>query len=176
MTPGPRAPTRRPSRKTTARSYSRSTLSPLTRKMITTSSAAHPEPEPLDGRHLDRLAGVDDLVAVRRPVLAPYEHGARGRQATARDADRTDHPLGADHGRAPLRADDEHRDRQHEDGERSADAEDEAARHGDARVGRVEEEERAEQKRRDAARADEPEGGEERFGNEERHPEQEERQ
>src|SRR6185369_9705699 len=107
--PGPRAPCRRPSRKMTARSYSRSTLNPLSSRIASSSTitrpgmitsldsrAAHAQSEPLDRGHAHAFPGVNWLVAVGRPVLAVDEDRARRREPLARAAHFADHRLGAD--------------------------------------------------------------------------------
>src|SRR5689334_1524736 len=121
MMPGPREPTRRPRRNTTARSYSRSTLSPLKTNRITMRTAAnapgmappspaprgdppHAEPEALDAGHLDRLPVVDHPVGLGAPVFPADDDGSRRREAPARDADRAEHPVRPDRGPRALRA------------------------------------------------------------------------
>src|SRR5262245_44289051 len=101
--PGPRDPTSRPRRKTTIRSYSRMTLRPLRTNTIRMSTAAptpgistsfsaghrlratDAQPEPLHRDDFDRLSPLDDLVAVRRPVLAAHEDRSRRREARLSD-------------------------------------------------------------------------------------------
>src|SRR5438128_851603 len=127
MMPGPRAPTRRPRRNTTARSYSRSTLRPLRTNapmiaaatnapgiasLLSAAPGPHPpdsQSETVDARHLDGLAVVDRILARRAPVLAVHHDGPVRCEPPARDADSTDHALapegrpgalGAEHERA----------------------------------------------------------------------------
>src|SRR5712691_5521876 len=67
MIPGPRAATTRPSRKTTARSYSRRILSPLIRNATRIAIAAH---APSIAASLQRFSGRAPRAGLRCPGLA----------------------------------------------------------------------------------------------------------
>src|SRR5438128_5728640 len=67
MIPGPRAATTRPSRKTTARSYSRRILSPLIRNAARMAIAAH---APSIAASLQRFSGRAPRAGLRCPGLA----------------------------------------------------------------------------------------------------------
>jgi hypothetical protein len=107
---------------------------------------ADAEPQPADGGHPHAPAGVDRLVAVRRPVLAVDHHGARRREPLLCVPDLADHRLGAHGGGPPLPADDERDDEHQERAEHGGDGEDHRPRHLDAGLA-VEEEQRADEQR-----------------------------
>src|SRR5215470_5033070 len=113
--PGPRAPTKRPSRKTTPRSNSLRTLRPLNTITIATASTvdsgpsmlppfsavgppAHAQAQTVHADHFDRIAHLERRLGVGVPVLAAHEHLDLSSRHDHPPylADDTHHPLSAD--------------------------------------------------------------------------------
>src|SRR6266545_3372216 len=85
--PGPRTPTIRPSRKTTARSYSFRILIPLIIRMITITRNVN------DTHHFDLFTDVDFVVGFSPPSFAMNKNLARRNQLASHLADFADEPL-----------------------------------------------------------------------------------
>src|SRR5256885_4851114 len=133
MRPGPRSPTSSPSRNTTRRSYSRTTLIELTttsRNANPTNSkngtsnvpmsrlpgrGAHPQRESLDADHHDLGACLHGPLSFRVPHLAVQSDAAARQEPLHDERAPAEHRLGAGHAPAPPPA---HREPDHDQEER----------------------------------------------------------
>src|SRR4026209_2915036 len=172
--PGPRAPTMRPRRNTTARSYSFRILTPLMRTAMTIIKNVKGTPNPnitplpqtlrttlrgaldlehhsIDTHPFDSIAGFNFTVGLGFPILAVNEHAASRLKFFAHDADLTHQTFYTQSRFRFLRAKDQIADGKNERTQGSNGRKHNRSIDAEIRSRRIEKEQRAERERNDAA-------------------------
>ena len=192
--PGPRAPTSRPRRKTTARSYSWTILTPLSSSTATMTTKMSngwimPDSPPCDaiggdaereavdsGDAHDGSPAIDRPIRGRLPDLAVHEDGAARRDRERTSPSSPSMPSAPVEDAAPLRADDQRAEREHDRGRSSSRGADHVAIDRQPRALVVEQQQRAEHEGDQPADAEHAEAGQEQLGDQHRDAEHEQRE
>src|SRR6266545_3716274 len=192
--PGPRTPTIRPSRKTTARSYSFRILIPLIIRMITITRNVNGTPKPnissplsatwlplccspnfehhtLDTHHFDLFTDVDFVVGFSPPSFAMNKNLARRNQLASHLADFADEPLHPQCRFRLLRAKNQVAHGQHKAAKRRYSGKNYRAIDDQVGTLSVEEKKRAQSERNNPADAKHAEAGRERLADQQADPE-----